>query len=82
MPDPHPHTHAAHRRHHLQPRRGGCRVPIEHVFRAVTVPVRSEIEETPEPPTPEWRTEAWKHRVEAEALHRLEDGLRGLGSVD
>jgi hypothetical protein len=82
MSDSRPRTRAVHRRHHVRPRRGGCRVPIEHVAGAVTVPVHAEIEETPRPPVPEWRTDAWKHRVEAEALHRLEDGLRGLGSVD
>ena len=27
---------------------------------------------------PEWMTEAWKHRVEAEARHRLKRDIRGI----
>lgn len=66
----------------MHPRRGVCRVPIEHVSDAVEVPVQAEVEQ-PEPPapTPEWHTEAWKYRVEAEAVHHLEHSLRGLGRV-
>ena len=29
---------------------------------------------------PEWMTEAWKHRVEAEARHRLKREIRGVST--
>jgi hypothetical protein len=29
---------------------------------------------------PEWTTEEWKHRVEAEARHRLKREIRGVGA--
>ena len=29
---------------------------------------------------PEWMTEAWKHRVEAEARHRLKSEIRGVAT--
>jgi hypothetical protein len=31
-------------------------------------------------PAPEWTTESWKHRVEAEARKRLKRGVRGVGA--
>jgi hypothetical protein len=30
---------------------------------------------------PEWRTERWKHRVEAEARQRLERNIRGVAAA-
>jgi hypothetical protein len=32
------------------------------------------------PAVPEWTTEEWKHRVEAEARHRLKREIRGVGA--
>jgi hypothetical protein len=29
---------------------------------------------------PEWMTDAWRHRVEAEARRRLTDNIRGIGA--
>ena len=29
---------------------------------------------------PEWTTESWKHRVEAEARHRLKSEIRGVAT--
>ncbi len=73
-------TRVRHHRSLLHPRRAVYRVPVEHVTSSVAVPVRKHV---PPPPrkVPEWRTETWKHRVEAEAVHGLEHRLRGLGRV-
>ena len=81
MLETHHRTHVGQHRSLLHPRRGVWHVPIKHVSGGVTVPVQSAVEESEPRPIPEWLTDAWKYRVEAEALHHLEHSLRGLGGV-
>jgi hypothetical protein len=69
-------TSVSHRRRCMHPTKLTYRVPVTHVSHRVSVPVRASIEEPP-PKPPEWQTDVWKHRVEAEALHRLEHSLHG-----
>lgn len=73
-------TPVSHHRRLMHPKRLTYRVPVSHVSQRVSVPVRASAPEPP-PKRPEWQTEAWKHRVEAEALHHLEHSLHGLGGL-
>ncbi len=75
-----PQTRVTHHRSLIHPGRTVYRVPIAHVAGSVAVPVHKHVP-TPPRKQPEWRTETWKHRVEAEALHGLEHRLRGVGRV-
>lgn len=44
-------------------------------------PPKPAAEAPPEPPpVPEWTTEEWKHRVEAEARKRMKSEIRGVSS--
>ncbi len=64
------------RRRFMHPTQLPYRVPVTHVSHRVSVPVRASAEEPPDQ-QPEWQTDVWKHRVEAEALYRLEHSLHG-----
>lgn len=68
------------RRSLRHPTRCTYRVPITRVRHNVPVSLQVAAAEPPpdaEIEQPEWLTDAWRDRVEAEAMHRLEDRLHG-----
>ena len=74
----------SHHRSLRHPTRFTYRVPVTRVPHSVAVPLSvatTATEPTPgsEPDLPEWLTDAWKHRVEAEAIHSFEHRLQGTG---
>jgi hypothetical protein len=74
----------SHHRSLRHPARPTYCVPVTRVRHSVAVPLHVALqaaEPAPdsEPDPPEWLTDAWKHRVEAEAMHRLEHRLHGAG---
>jgi len=79
--DPHSVSHHRSLRH---PTRFTYRVPVTRVAHSVAIPLSvatTAADPTPDskPDLPEWLTDAWKHRVEAEAIHNFEHRLHGAG---